>query len=90
MRGAHIRLSACAGLPAPCYYHKPPEGGFRLAFDAICSEDGSECEAVIRWEGASFNPLTEGDALSVKLALARTKASDYAYANGVNTVTICF
>ena len=67
-----------------------PEGGFRLAFDAICSEDGSECEAVIRWEGASFNPLTEGDALSVKLALARTKASDYAYANGVNTVTIRF
>ena len=31
MRGAHIRLSACAGLPAPCYYHKPPEGGFRLS-----------------------------------------------------------
>lgn len=29
--GAHIRLSACAGLPAPCYYHKPPAGGFRFA-----------------------------------------------------------
>ena len=28
---AHIRLSACAGLPAPCYYHKPPAGGFRLS-----------------------------------------------------------
>lgn len=29
--GAHIRLSACAGLPAPYYYHKPPAGGFRLS-----------------------------------------------------------
>lgn len=26
---AHIRLSACAGLPAPWLNHKTPEGGFR-------------------------------------------------------------
>ena len=68
----------------------PDVGENSLSFDALCSEDGSECEAVIRWEGAEFDPLTEGDELSAALALSRTKSSEHAYADGVNTVTIVF
>ena len=61
-----------------------------LSFDALCSEDGSECEAVIRWKGESFDPLTQGDELSAALAVSRTKSSVHTYADGVNTVTIVF
>ncbi len=67
-----------------------PDEGCGLSFDALCSEDGSECEAVIRWSGAKFDPLTQGDELSATLALSRTKSSAHAYAGGVNTVTIVF
>ena len=68
----------------------PPEGGWKLSFDAACREDASQCEAVIRWEGAAFDPLTQGETLSVKLALAKTKDSRWTCENGVNTVTILF
>ncbi len=61
-----------------------------LSFDAFCSEDGNECEAVIRWNGEEFDPLTQGDELSAALALSRTKSSQHEYADGVNTVTIVF
>ncbi len=67
-----------------------PDGGCDLTFDALCREDGSGCEAVIRWSGEAFDPLTQGDQLSVALAVSRTKNSAHAYADGVNTVTIVF
>ena len=68
----------------------PPEGGWTLSFDAACREDGSQCEAVIRWEGVPFDPLTQGEALSVKLALAKTRDSSWSCDGGINTVTILF
>ena len=68
----------------------PDGGGWTLTFDAACREDGSECEAVIRWEGAHFDPLTQGDDLSVTLAVAKTKTKVYSYDNGINTITIVF
>ena len=68
----------------------PPEGGWKLSFDAACREDASQCEAVIRWEGAAFDPLTQGEELSVKLALTKTKDSRWSCEGGVNTVTILF
>ncbi len=67
-----------------------PDNGCSLSFDAFCSEDGSECEVVIRWNGEEFDPLTQGDEMSVSLAISRTKSSSHAYAEGVNTVTIVF
>ncbi len=68
----------------------PDGGGWTLFFDAACHEDGSACEAVIRWRGVPFDPLTQGDELSIKLAVARTKESFYGYDGGVNTITIIF
>ncbi len=67
-----------------------PDDACSLSFDALCSEDGGECEAIIRWKGEAFDPLTQGDELSTALALSRTKSSAYDYADGVNTVTIVF
>lgn len=67
-----------------------PEGGWKLSFDAACREDGSQCEAVIRWAGAAFDPLTQGEEVSVKLALAKTRGSHWTCDSGVNTVTILF
>lgn len=67
-----------------------PDDACSLSFDAFCSEDGSECEAIIRWKGEPFDPLTQGDALSVALAVSRTKSSTHTYADGLNTVTIVF
>ena len=67
-----------------------PDNGCALSFDALCREDGSECEAIIRWAGERFDPLTQGDQLSVALAVSRTKSSTHTYADGVNTVTIIF
>ena len=61
-----------------------------MAFDAACREDGSQCEAVISWQGAPFNPLEAGDGLSVRLALAKTTNSAYTYEDGVNRVTVTF
>ena len=66
------------------------DGGWQLTFDAACREDGSECEAVIGWAGEAWNPLTQGDDLSVTLALARTKSSEHRYDGGKNIVTIVF
>ena len=68
----------------------PAEGGWTVAFDAACREDGSQCEAVISWQGAPFNPLEAGDGLSVRLALAKTTNSAYTYEDGVNRVTVTF
>ena len=68
----------------------PPEGGWMMSFDAACREDGSQCEAVIRWAGAAFDPLTQGEEMSVKLALAKTKDSRWSADDGVNIVTILF
>ena len=67
-----------------------PDGGCELSFDALCSEDGSECEAVVRWRGEEFDPLTNGDELSAALAVSKTKSSAHTYADGVNTVNIVF
>ncbi len=67
-----------------------PDDRCSLSFDALCREDGSECEAVIRWKGKEFDPLTQGDELSTALALSRTRSSAHAYADGVNTITIVF
>ena len=67
-----------------------PDGGCELSFDALCSEDGSECEAVVRWRGEEFDPLTHGDELSAALAVSKTKSSAHSYADGVNTVNIVF
>ena len=67
-----------------------PDDACSLSFDALCSEDGSTCEATIRWQGKDFDPLSQGDALSVTLAVSRTKSSTHAYADGINTVTIVF
>ncbi len=67
-----------------------PDGECDLSFNALCREDGSECEAIIRWSGGEFDPLTRGDELSVALALGKTKSSSHAFADGVNTVTIVF
>ena len=68
----------------------PLEGGWKLTFDAACREDGSQCETVIRWEGEAFDPFTQGDILSVKLALAKTKENRWTCESGINTVTILF
>ena len=68
----------------------PPEGGWQLTFDAACREDGSQCEAVIRWAGAPFDPLTQGEKLPVTLALAKTKESRWTCEDGSNTVTVLF
>ena len=68
----------------------PPEGGWTMSFDAACREDGSQCEAVIRWAGAAFDPLTQGEEMSVRLALAKTKDSRWSVDDGVNIVTILF
>lgn len=68
----------------------PPEGGWTLSFDAACREDGSQCEAVIRWAGAAFDPLTQGETLSVTLALTKTQSSHWTCNNGINIVTILF
>ena len=68
----------------------PAEGGWTVRFDTACREDGSQCEAAVSWQGAPFDPLTAGDALSVRLALAKTTGSSYAFEDGVNRVTVTF
>ena len=68
----------------------PDSGPWPVTFDAACSEDGGRCEAVISWPGPAFDPLTQGDALSVKLALSRTQSSQYAYHEEVNQVRVTF
>ena len=68
----------------------PSSGPWPLSFDAACGEDGSQCEAVISWPGQSFDPLTQGDALSVKLALSKTQSSQYAYQESLNQVRVTF
>ena len=77
----------CVALILPAL---PAEGGWTVAFDAACREDGSQCEATVSWQGTPFDPLEAGDELSVRLALAKTTGSAYTYEDGVNRVTVTF
>ena len=77
----------CVALILPAL---PAEGGWTVAFDAACREDGSQCEATVSWQGVPFNPLEAGDELSVRLALAKTTGSAYTYEDGANRVTVTF
>ena len=77
-------------LCVACILPRLPEKGCHVDFRAMCSEDGSECRVVISWPGKAFNPMQEGDAISVKLALSRTKDHSYEYAEGKNTVKVLF
>ena len=67
-----------------------PDAGIRLSFDAACLEGGGACEVILRWEGKRFNPLEEGDELSVKIALAKTESARYSYEEGSNLIHIKF
>lgn len=77
-------------LCVACILPRLPEERCHVDFRAMCSEDGSECRAVISWTGEAFDPMREGDEISVKLALNRTKDHSYAYADGKNTVKVLF
>lgn len=77
-------------LCVACILPRLPEKGCHVDFRAMCSEDGSECRVVISWPGEALNPMQEGDAISVKLALSRTKDHSYEYADGKNTVKVLF
>ena len=77
-------------LCVACILPRLPDEACYVDFGAMCSEDGSECRAVISWHGEAFDPIQEGDAISVKLALSRTKDHAYTYADGKNSLTILF
>ena len=77
-------------LCVACILPHLPEGSCHVHFGAMCSEDGSECRAVISWPGEAFDPIRQGDEISVKLALSRTQDHAYEYAGGNNTVTVLF
>ena len=77
-------------LCVACILPRLPEGSCRVDFVAMCSEDGSECRTLISWSGEAFDPVREGDELSVKLALSRTKDHSYEYADGKNIVKVLF
>ena len=77
-------------LCVSCVLPQLPEAGCHVDFVAACSEDGSECRVVLTWSGEAFDPLQQGEEISVKLALNRTKDHSYEYADGKNTVKILF
>ena len=67
-----------------------PEDDCQVDFGAMCSEDGGECRAVISWPGEAFDPVRQGDEISIKLALSRTRDHSYEYADGKNVVKVLF
>ena len=78
------------GLCISMILHSLPERGWVLTFDAACSEDGSQCACVLRWDGIPFNPLAQADELSVILAISETESSKYNYQDTCNSITIQF
>lgn len=77
-------------LCVACILPKLPEDSCHVDFVAMCSEDGGECRAAISWTGEAFDPIQQGDKISVKLALSRTKDHAYQYADGKNSIQIFF
>ncbi len=67
-----------------------PDAGLLLSFDASCAEGGEACEVIMHWEGKRFNPIEEGDELSMKIALAKTEKVNYSYENKSNLIKISF
>lgn len=67
-----------------------PDEGICLSFDASCTEGGEGCQVKMSWEGQAFNPLEEGDELSLTIALAKTKEASYIYENAGNQIQIEF
>ncbi len=52
------------------------------------SEEKERLEMRFVWKGKQYNPLQEGDALSVKLIKAYMKSDEYVYENGENRLTV--
>ena len=77
-------------LCVACILPQLPEDDCQVDFGAMCSEDGGECRAVISWPGEAFDPVRQGDEISVKLALSRTRDHSYEYADGKNVVKVLF
>jgi|GEM_PF-918509 len=67
-----------------------PDAGLLLSFDASCAEGGEACEVIMHWEGKRYNPIEEGDELSMKIALAKTEKANYSYENESNLIKISF
>jgi polar amino acid transport system ATP-binding protein len=61
---------------------------FNVEFNLTYSETDDNISIVIRYDGEPFNALSEGDEVSVKLALMYVKSSTYTYDRGYNIVTV--
>ncbi len=64
---------------APC-----PGASFPVDVSVEYSEKENRLEMRFTWSGADFDPMREGDELSVKLVRAAVRGYEHTYADGVN------
>jgi len=67
--------------------HYAQPDGFYVEFDLTYSEADDSITIVISYDGDPFNALSEGDEVSVKLALMYVKSSSYMFIHGRNIIT---
>lgn len=53
-------------------------------------EETDHLEMRVTWHGAEYNPLTEGNELSLKLVKAAVKEEKFLYESGENRLVITF
>lgn len=64
------------------------EGAPQLEVTTMYDEPGDVLEMNFIWGGEKYNPLEEGDAISVKLAKAKIKQSNYKYREDRNILQV--
>ena len=63
-------------------------GDYELHITAVYAEETGRAQMRFTWGGKPFNPLEEGDALSVKLLKGFFSESTYRYENGENDLAV--
>lgn len=61
-----------------------------VCYEAAYREENSSCVMTVSYGGEEYNPLSDPDDISVKLAKSKTKSMAYSYENGINRVAIEF
>ncbi len=68
--------------------HYAQPDGFDVEFDLTYAESDESIHIAISYDGEPFNALSEGDEISVKLALMYAKSSAYTFERGCNMISV--
>ncbi|MCD7981472.1 MAG: hypothetical protein LUF32_04020 [Clostridiales bacterium] len=90
MRTARRQDTLCRAFEEICAMNIIPNQSeaYVLRISTEYEEDTDTLEMRFEWSGEPYNPMEEGDELSITLVKAYLKDADYTYADGENRLRV--